>query len=249
MKLKLLFLGRDCKLLQHRLQCFLYLWGLFFIAPLKGGTSYSSTDKKSCSGNISPSEYIALEGLYNATDGTNWIWRRVGNVSSHWHFPSNLSAPCEEHWQGIICKDAKACQAQNTEIPCCISEIVLPRYNLYGRIPSSLAFMSSLEVLWLGENLLHGTIPPELGNLTAMESLILSVANLNGPIPMELGNLRQLSELSLEANHLTGTVPTSLGRLSNLTGLALYINFLSGPIPSELGLLRNPPICYVVGII
>ena len=67
--------------------------------------------------------------------------------------------------------------------------------------------MSSLQWLYLHENMLSGEIPAELGRLTNLERLALWGNELSGEIPSWLGNLPELLELSLWSNELTGPIP------------------------------------------
>ncbi len=81
---------------------------------------------------------------------------------------------------------------------------------------------------------LNGRIPPELGRLDGLVNLNLAANRLTGPVPSELGHLVALRELSLDRNALTGTVPAELGQLGRLESLWLRGNRLSGAIPPEL---------------
>ncbi|KDP35943.1 hypothetical protein JCGZ_09915 [Jatropha curcas] len=114
-------------------------------------------------------------------------------------------------------------------------------YNkIHGRLPASIAKMSSLTYLDLflngvkkllaGENHLVGHLPNWLGELKNLVELDLSSNSLEGPIPASLGNFQNLSELQLRANKLNGTLPDSLGQLSNLNFLDVSMNELSGVI-------------------
>lgn len=88
-------------------------------------------------------------------------------------------------------------------------------YNsLSGALPSSLAFCSSLQEIYLSHNLFSGSIPPSLGSLP------------------------DLLSLSLNHNRFVGVLPASLSRCSKLQFLDVADNFLSGPLPSSLTDLR-----------
>jgi hypothetical protein len=59
----------------------------------------------SCSGSLPSSQYLALQQLYNDTDGPAWTYfNPFGKQVVKWNFPSDLSAPCEEEWTGVLCE-------------------------------------------------------------------------------------------------------------------------------------------------
>ncbi|MXW18778.1 MAG: hypothetical protein F4Z83_14685 [Gemmatimonadetes bacterium] len=170
----------------------------------------------------------ALEALYHATDGPNWV------NSENWLTDAPLRT-----WYGVdtdrsgrvvrLDLSGQWDSEAHADIP----------HGLSGPIPPELGNLSNLSELNLGFNRLTGPIPPELGNLASLTRLALKSNQLTGPIPSELGNLANLTWLSVEANGLTGPIPSELGSLSNLLALNLGFNRLSGPIPSELGNLAN----------
>ena len=120
-----------------------------------------------------------------------------------------------------------------------VTEILLVRMGLNGRIPTELGSLSNLERLWLSGNQLTGEIPPELGGLSNLTELRLWSNQLTGEIPPELGRLSNLRHLWLWSNQLTGEIPPELGGLANLRYLRLWSNQLTGEIPPELGGLAN----------
>jgi Leucine-rich repeat (LRR) protein len=186
-----------------------------------------------CEGTISEEAYKVLETLYNSTAGWNWFYDPSLPSATVWHFPSPLSAPCSNNWQGLNCSSTL------NETTCDISSISLDAYNLCGFIPSQLGNLVNLEGLFLNNNSLNGSIPPELGNLVYLDYLDLGFNSLNGSIPSELGNLVCLEHLHLGFNLLDSSIPSELGNLVNLERLALYNNLLDGSIPSELGNILN----------
>ena len=162
-------------------------------------------------------ERAALEALYHATDGPNWV------NNKNW-----LTAAPLGEWHGV-----------GTDGEGRVVELVLFQNGLAGRIPPQLGHLGSVQQLRFGANELTGPIPPELGSLANLAGLFLSNNNLTGPIPPELGSLANLAGLFLSNNNLTGPIPPELGSLANLAGLFLSNNNLTGPIPPELGSLAN----------
>ncbi|KAL3641991.1 hypothetical protein CASFOL_012806 [Castilleja foliolosa] len=80
---------------------------------------------------------------------------------------------------------------------------------------------------------LSGSISPSIARLTALTSILLGNNSLSGNIP-DLSSLRGLQSLHLQDNRLSGTIPQSLGNSSNLSELFLQNNNFSGQIPSNL---------------
>jgi Leucine-rich repeat (LRR) protein len=192
-----------------------------------------------CTGNISTESYQALEDLYNSASGTNWIWDPPAPSPTVWRFPSPLSAPCSDRWQGLICG------WNLNHITCVINTIYLQSRNLKGTIPPELGNLVDLEQLHLGDNSLVGAIPSELGNLTNMEFLYLNYNFLVSTIPSQLGKLVSMEVLDLDSNLLEGGIPSEFGNLVNMTQLILFSNSLTGTIPSELGNITGMRILYL----
>jgi hypothetical protein len=84
-------------------------------------------------------EYSALQSLYNATNGSDWNWNKVGD---RWDFTNSSSNPCND-WQGVFCNST--CEY----FPCVVSRLLLPAQNLQGYLPediSNLKFLLSLDL-------------------------------------------------------------------------------------------------------
>ena len=159
----------------------------------------------------------ALEALYNATGGPDWI------NNTNW-----LSAAPLGEWYGV-----------DTDRDGRVTNLNLLLNELIGTIPPELGALSNLQQLNLWDNELSGAIPPELGSLANLQQLNLGRNNLSGAIPPELANLYNLQKLELPVNELSGAIPPELGALYNLQQLSLAGNELSGAIPLELGDLYN----------
>ena len=195
----------------------------------------------------------ALEALYRATDGPNWV------DNTNWLSDAPLG-----DWYGVtVNAGGRVTRVELASrwdpdaggwVPHGLSGPIPPEFgnldeltylrlrgnNLSGTIPEEILRLINLDTLSLGDNNLSGPIPPALGNLTALESLSLAANELTGPIPPQLGNLPHLEMLTLAWNNLSGPIPPELGRLTTLRErLDLNHNALSGPIPPELGQLAT----------
>ena len=104
---------------------------------------------------------------------------------------------------------------------------------------------TSLLHLDLSNNSLRGEIPPSIFNSPKLESLYLDSNKLIGKIPESLGQLKHLTYLNMRGNSFSGPIPSSIGNLSSLVGLYLSYNQLEGAIPKTLGLLSNLSNLYV----
>ena len=159
----------------------------------------------------------ALEALYNATGGDNWL------ENDNW-----LSDAPIGQWLGVTTGPSGRVTVLN-----------LTENQLSGAIPAELGSLTNLQRLYLSDNLLTGEIPAELGSLINLEGLHLWGNGLTGEIPAELANLTNLERLNLSENQLTGTVPAELANLTNLQRLSLHDNQLTGPIPAWLSNLTD----------
>ncbi len=183
---------------------------------------------------ILPYQRQALEALYNATGGPNWV------ANNSW-LTYVVSV-----WFGI------------TLDGWFVGGVRLPNNGLQGTLPTELGDLLDLAVLDLSHNQLTGTIPAELGKMTSLKIMNLSGNQLGSggsgggsgsgsggstlakftaveDIPMELGNLDSLKVLDLSNNLITGLLPAELGNLDSLTVLNLGNNQLSGSLPEEIG--------------
>ena len=154
----------------------------------------------------------ALEALYHATDGPNWI------ASDNW-----LSDAPRGQWLGV-----------STDASGRVSHLGFDDNRLSGEVPPELGDLANLEVLRLSYNQLSGDIPAELGNLPNLRWLGLVVNQLDGEIPPELGNLTGLEWLELDNNQLSRQILPELGNLTRLDTLLLHENRLSGCVPIGL---------------
>jgi Leucine-rich repeat (LRR) protein len=178
--------------------------------------------------NVPLSEIDALYDLYESTNGDNWNWPDARN---RWNFTA--PNPCIGPWQGISCSLIASGGFVH------VLQLQLPRYNLAGSLPQSIANLTQLQILNLRTNKLTGSIPGTVGLLAELQALYLNSNQLTGTIPNSLALAVQVVELSLSTNFLRGTIPNILGQLILLTMLDLNNNLFTGKIPSNIGQLTQ----------
>nr|XP_043633394.1 probable LRR receptor-like serine/threonine-protein kinase At3g47570 [Erigeron canadensis] len=105
---------------------------------------------------------------------------------------------------------------------------------IYGNLPSGIANLVKLEILYIDSNQFMGIIPSELSNQQNLKYLYMYDNFFTGNFPKFIGNLSLLLELSLAKNSLEGRISTNLGNCRSLLALDLSVNNLTGPIPVEL---------------
>eukprot|EP01038_Epipyxis_sp_PR26KG_P010110 gene10110-13586_t len=206
---------------------------------------------------IPPSNFIALQAIYNSTNGAYW------KNSNGWNFTVDstgnfLNTPCD--WYGIKC----TCdQIDNNIYNCSITEISLGFNNLDGSIPPEISHLSelttlmfeyneltgslpneigilnNLNVISCSTNLLSGRLPEQLFGLTNLKYLAVDVNMFSGPISSSIGLLNKLVYLDLDGNSFTGSLPSSIGSLLNLQQLFLQVNNFSNVIPTSIGSLKH----------
>ena len=103
----------------------------------------------------------ALVSLYNATNGPSWK-----------HDTKWLSGEPLGIWYGVTTDDNSR-----------VTELVLNRNGLSGKIPPELGNLSKLEKLDLGSNELTGSFPPELIKLQSLTYLDVGGTSLIGCLP------------------------------------------------------------------
>ncbi|KAL0657669.1 hypothetical protein Bca4012_078254 [Brassica carinata] len=126
-------------------------------------------------------------------------------------------------WNGVTCKELK------------VVSLSIPRKNLYGSLPSSLGFLSSLRHLNLRSNRFHGSLPTQLFELQGLQSLVLYGNSFDGSVSDEIGRLKLLQTLDLSQNLFTGSLPSSLLQCNRLRTLDVSRNNFSGSLPVGFG--------------
>ncbi|XP_019188815.1 PREDICTED: LRR receptor-like serine/threonine-protein kinase FLS2 [Ipomoea nil] len=81
--------------------------------------------------------------------------------------------------------------------------------NFTGTISDSLSNISLCSLDISGNNL-FGKIPSWMGHMTSLQQLSISKNHLEGPIPIELCKLEILILLDLSENNITGSIPSCL---------------------------------------
>ena len=84
---------------------------------------------------------------------------------------------------------------------------------MIGTIPTEIASVGSLHILYLNRNQLTGVIPSEITLLNYILFLALSDNEISGPIPTQIADpdtYRLLIVLALYSNDLTGAIPGAL---------------------------------------
>lgn len=168
---------------------------------------------------IPSSERDALVALYQSTGGASWSER------TNW-----LGEPGTEcDWYGIDCDETGAN----------VTEVSLYANNLEGSVPASIANLTKVRYLLLGNNDLHGPIPPQIGQLAQLERFYGDAAGFTGNIPQSFASLKKLTFLNLRSNSLSGTLPAFVGDYPDLEELYLDGNQFSGAIPADLAKLTK----------
>lgn len=133
--------------------------------------------------------------------------------------------------------------------------------NQLNSLPNNTAGATSLNTLWLIDNLFTGTVPAAVFELPALaevdlsengftdlpsnttsasklKSLVLGI-NEFSQFPNQLAALSQLEYLDLTGNLINGSLPTKVLEIQSLKGLVLDGNNFSGTIPTAYGQFRN----------
>jgi hypothetical protein len=206
-----------------------YSCGMLANAQVRPQPNTNKND--SCVGAISLEQYTFLYDLYSSTGGYNWIWDDSLASSTIWHFPSNLTDPCTNQWQGLNCSVG--------EVNCEVTSMILANRGLAGPLPNSVANMSSLIHVYLNNNKLTNTLPVGLSLLTNAKNIFLYNNMFSGSIPTALFTLTKIEILEIYENQLTSTIPTNVGGLLVVQVLGLVQNYLTGKIPGDMDRLTN----------
>lgn len=185
-----------------------------------------------CAGHTSLSNINALQDIYNAANGSGWNWGQLPGMQ--WVFNSTAD-PCQDDWQGVQCDGCSY-----DLIPCNITKLSLPNYNMQGSLSPSLCNLLNLTNVTLSSNNLSSELPScIMSDLPHLQFLCLTINHFHGSLPSQNSNDATIStnlrHLDLSTNLFSGTVPSLFGLLSQLTSLTLSSNLLSGPFPTFIG--------------
>ena len=111
-------------------------------------------------------ECIALEKLFQNTNGSNW------NNNEGW---LSTSKPCD--WFGVTCTNGEVIQLE------------LTNNQLSGHLPQEVAWLENIEMLDLSHNSVVGEIPQPIGDLHNLNVLKIHNNQFIGSLPNSLANL------------------------------------------------------------
>ena len=123
-----------------------------------------------------------------------------------------------EEWSGVTIENGRVVKLELREV------------GLTGAMPAEIGQLTSLEMLYLGGNLLT-SLPAEIGQIISLDLLFVSGNQLTSA-PAEIGQLTALRELYFGDNQLT-SVPAEIGQLTSLDTLDLGGNQLTS-LPVEI---------------
>ncbi|KAI3906940.1 hypothetical protein MKW92_001899 [Papaver armeniacum] len=110
----------------------------------------------------------------------------------------------------------------------------LSKNKLYGIIPTTIRYCTSLKYLNLGTNNLTGNVPKELEHAKNLEILQLNNNNLDGDPLYFISKLRELVVLDLGNNCFGGSISHLSGTLDKLKVLSLRSNKFNESIPKDI---------------
>uniref|UniRef100_A0A166CWW7 non-specific serine/threonine protein kinase n=1 Tax=Daucus carota subsp. sativus TaxID=79200 RepID=A0A166CWW7_DAUCS len=153
-------------------------------------------------------------------------------------------------WQGINCDDSKQhvtainmpSKSLSGSLPSQLSSLsqlktlALQNNNLSGSLPS-LANLSSLEQVFLGDNAFSSIPPDFFVGLSSLQSFSISENNKlsSWVLPDSLKDCVSLVNLSASNASIVGPIPDFFDSFPSLQNLRLSYNNLSGPLPKSFG--------------
>jgi hypothetical protein len=109
---------------------------------------------------------------------------------------------------------------------------------MFGPIPSNLAMLKNMVILYLHSNEFSGSIPRDIGNLTVLEDFSLANNRLSWTIPPSLFHIDSLILLDLSQNLLEGELPVDIGYMKQINAMDLSANLLVGSLPDSIAQLQ-----------
>lgn len=167
-------------------------------------------------------DLLVLGGVTTTRDviALNKVKDSLKNPPLDWNGDPCL--PRQYSWTGIRCSEGHRIR---------VITLNLTSMGLSGSLSPSIANITALTGIMLGNNNLSGPIP-DLSSLKRLETLDLGDNQFSGEIPSSLGNINSLRELFLQNNNLTGLVPNNLDGKSGLNLRISPGNNFASPPPS-----------------
>ncbi|WVY98298.1 hypothetical protein V8G54_030449 [Vigna mungo] len=162
---------------------------------------------------------LPLEGRTSTRDviALEKVKESLRNPPQDWN--GDPCMPQQYSWIGITCSEGPRIR---------VVTLNLTGMDLSGSLSPSVANMTALTNIWLGNNSLTGQIP-DLSSLKMLKTLHLEDNQFSGVIPSSLGNISSLQEVFLQNNNLTGPIPANLIGKPGLDVRTSGNNFLSPP--------------------
>ena len=171
---------------------------------------------------MSAARALALEALYEATDGANWT------KNTGWQIGTDPCDPSTPPFDGITCNGNQ------------IVAVLLILFGLQGHLPTELGLLTNVEYFDFSSNMMSGTVPTQVGNLRAYSFDARNAVFLSGTIPAELCEVTNMTRLQWGNTRVSGTLPADLGKLQNMKfDVSLAGTQMSGTLPTQLGLWTN----------
>ncbi|MED6162118.1 hypothetical protein PIB30_067329 [Stylosanthes scabra] len=124
---------------------------------------------------------------------------------------------------------------------------ILSSNNFTGELPATLANLTNLEDIRLGDNQFSGKIPDFIESWTNLKTLNIIGSGLSGPIPSAISKLRNLTDLILRSCNIHGTLQDYLSTMEISQILDLSFNKLTGPIPPSYKNLKQVNHIFLTG--
>jgi hypothetical protein len=114
-----------------------------------------------------------------------------------------------------------------------LQNIYLNQNLISGTLSERISNLVSLVIFQIASNRLYGTLPYSLQQLPRLGYVIINSNSFTGEVPNWLNNITTLIRFSASFNNFYGTLPQSLSKLRHLNQFTISNNLLSGTIPSS----------------
>ncbi|KAK6775521.1 hypothetical protein RDI58_026522 [Solanum bulbocastanum] len=154
--------------------------------------------------------------------------------------------------QRVVALDLSSLNLQGTISPSLanlsfLGELNIGNNNFHGAIPYGIGHLPRLQVIDIQNNQLQGSIiPPSIGNATKLMNFSLYNNRINGNIPKEIGSIvSNLKYLSISKNQISGIIPSNICQLRELKVLSISYNKITGDIPKNIDCLAKLEVFYI----